>query len=332
MKLYDIAVVGASGLVGRKILEVLEERKFPCGRITAIASDKSYGREITVNRKNYKLQMLTPEIFKNSEFAFFSAGAAISHEYAPAAVKERAVVIDNSSAFRMNDDVPLIVPEVNRQEIFKHRGIISNPNCSTIQLVMVLSPLDKKFRIKRVVVSTYQSVTGKGNRGITQLQREIAKQPLEIEPAFPHVIAYNAIPHVDVFLDNGYTKEEFKVIHETRKILSNYDINLTVTCVRVPTIGGHCESVNIEFERKAAAEGIRDILSNTKGIKVVDEPQNNNYPMPIDSLDKDDVFVGRIRKDDSVRNGINLWIVSDNVRKGAATNAVQIAEELIKGK
>lgn len=335
MKLHDIAVVGASGLVGRKILEVLEERNFPGGRILAVASDASYGKEITVNRKNYKIKRLEPEVFKNVKIAFFSAGATVSHEFAPIAVKEGTIVVDNSSAFRMLDEVPLVIPEVNRQDIFQNKGIISNPNCSTIQLVMVLKPLDRVFKIKRVIVSTYQSVTGKGNRGLTQLEREInpLKAPQQLsEPAFAHEIAYNAIPQVDIFLDTGYTKEEYKVINETKKIMHNHDINITATCVRIPTIGGHCESVNIEFEKKINIKDIRNALSNTKGVKVIDDPLNSQYPMPINVMDKDDVFVGRIRLDNTVRNGVNLWIVCDNLRKGAATNAVQIAEEYIKGK
>lgn len=332
MKLHDIAVIGASGLVGRKILQVLDERNFPAGKILAVASDASHGREITVNKRNYTIRRLEPDVFKNLEFVFFCAGGTISHEYAPIAVKERALVIDNSSAYRMLDDVPLVVPEINRQDIFKNKGIISNPNCSTIQLVMVLKPLDVLFKIKRVVVSTYQSVTGKGNRGLMQLERETQRLEASAEPAFPHVIAYNVIPHVDIFLDDGYTKEEYKIIHETKKIMHNYDLHITATCVRVPTIGGHCESVNIEFEKKISIDQIRHALDEAKGVTVVDDPLNEQYPMPITAVEKDDVFVGRIRMDNTVKSGINLWIVSDNLRKGAATNAVQIAEEYIKGK
>ena len=332
MKLHDIAVIGSSGLVGRKILQVLDERNFPSGKILAVASDASHGREITINKKNHRIRKLEPDVFRNIEFVFFSAGATVSHEYAPIAVKEGAVVIDNSSAFRMADEVPLVVPEVNRQDIFQNKGIISNPNCSTIQLVMVLKPLDWLFKIKRVIVSTYQSVTGKGNRGLMQLEQELHKHEASGEPAFPHAIAYNVIPQVDIFLDTGYTKEEYKIMHETKKIMHNYDIGITATCVRVPTIGGHCESVNIEFEKKINIEDIRNALNSAKGVKVMDNPLNNEYPMPVTAMEKDDVFVGRIRLDNTVKNGVNLWIVSDNLRKGAATNAVQIAEEFIKGK
>jgi len=332
MKLHDIAVVGASGLVGRKILEVLEERSFPSGKIIAIASDLSQGREITVNKRNFVLRKLEAGSFKNIEFVFFTAGAPISRQYAPLAVREGAIVIDNSSAFRLDDDVPLVVPEINRQDIFKNKGIIANPNCSTIQLVMVLKPLDNLLKIRRVVVSTYQSVTGKGNRGVMQLQSELGHGTSNFEPAFAHAIAYNAIPQVDVFLEDGYTREEYKMIHETKKIMHNYKIQLTVTCVRIPTLGGHCESVNIEFDKRVNIEEVKAILSNTKGVTLLDDPANNLYPMPITAVDRDDVFVGRIRRDNTVKNGINLWIVSDSLRKGAATNAVQVAEELIKGK
>lgn len=333
MRLHDIAVVGASGLVGRKILQVLEERNFPYGKLIPVASDASAGKEISVSKKTYRLQKLTPEVFRNVEFALFSAGARISLEYAPIAVKEGTVVVDNSSAFRMNDDVPLVVPEVNRQAIFKHKGIIANPNCSTIELVVALKPLDNLYKIKRVIVSTYQCVSGIGNKGVSQLLSEINRAEEAHQPSiFPHKIAFNAIPHIDVFLDNAYTKEEIKVINETRKIMGRKDLQITCTCVRIPTLGGHGESVNIEFDKKFRLEDVRKALSEFPGIKVVDDPASLKYPMPIDSEDKDDVFVGRIRHDESVKNGLNMWIVSDNLRKGAATNAVQIAEELIKGK
>ncbi len=333
MRLHDIAVVGASGLVGRKILHLLEEREFPAGKIVAIASDASYGKEITVNKKNYKLHKLGPDVFKNLEFAFFSAGGAISLDWAPIAAKSGAVVIDNSSAFRMDKDVPLVVPEVNRDAIFKHKGIIANPNCSTIQLVVALKPLDNHFKIKRVVVSTYQSVSGIGNKGVTRLTKEIEDiNEIVDSSVFPHKIAYNAIPQIDVFYENGYTKEEMKVIGESRKIMGKPDMKITCTCVRIPTLGGHGESVNIEFEKKFSLENLRMVLAGAPGIKLVDDPEHLEYPMPIDANEKDDVFVGRIRYDESVKNGLNMWIVSDNIRKGAATNAVQIAEELLKGK
>ena len=336
MRLQDIAVVGASGLVGRKILELLIERNFPMGKIVAISSDASAGKDVLVKGRSFRLEKLTHDSFKNMEFVFFSAGGTVSHEYCPAAAKEGAIVIDNSSAFRMDPDVPLVVPEVNRADIFKHKGIISNPNCSTIQLVVALKPLDNLFKIKRVVVSTYQSVSGAGHKGISSLEAEIknletAHHHGELHP-FPHPIAYNVLPQVDIFFDDGYTKEEYKMINETRKILGKKEMNITATCVRVPVMVGHSESVNIEFDKKVNPAEVKDALRSFKGITVVDDPANNQYPMPIDCENKDDVFVGRIRQDNSVKNGINMWIVSDNVRKGAATNAVQIAEEYIKGK
>lgn len=333
MRLHDVAVVGASGLVGRKILELIEERDFPADKIIPIASDASVGREITVKNKVYKLQKLTPESFTHIEFAFFSAGAAISLLFAPEAAKRGAVVIDNSSAFRMEDDVPLVVPEVNRDDIFKHKGIIANPNCSTIQLAVALKPLDKHFKIKRVVVSTYQSVSGIGNKGVKKLYSELKNPDEQIDNSiFPHKIAYNAIPQVDVFYDDGYTKEEHKMINETRKILHKRDLNITVTCVRIPTLGGHGETVNVEFEKKFTLDEVRKILSSSKSVIVTDNPEEKLYPTPAASHEKDDVFIGRLRYDKTVKNGLNFWVVADNVRKGAATNAVQIAEEYIKGK
>lgn len=332
MRIHDIAVVGASGLVGRKILEIIQERKFEVGKVVAIASDSSTGKEINIHGKKYKLNKLEPNIFKNLEFAFFSAGAAVSNNWVPKAAAEGAIVIDNSSAFRMNDDVPLVVPEVNRQDMFKHKGIIANPNCSTIQLVTVLKPLDNAFKIKRVVVSTYQSVSGAGNKGITTLETELRNLESSVKSPFAHRIAYNAIPHIDVFFDDNYTREELKMINESRKIMGKKDLAITATCVRIPTLNGHGESVNIEFDKKADINDVKSFLSTAKGVTVIDDPANNVYPMPLNSAEKDDVFVGRIRKDESVKNGVNLWIVSDNIRKGAATNAVQIAEEYIKGK
>ena len=333
MRLHDIAVVGASGLVGRKVLQVLEERNFPVGKIVPIASDASSGKEITVNRKNYRLFPLSPDVFKNLEFAFFCAGGPVSMDWVPIAVKDGVTVIDNSSAFRLEKDVPLIVPEVNRDAIFKNKGIIANPNCSTIQLVTALKPLDNLFKIKRVVVSTYQSVSGIGNKGVSKLNKEIKELDEVVDTAvFPHKIAFNAIPHIDVFYENGYTKEEMKVISETRKIMDRPNMKITCTCVRIPTLGGHGESVNIEFEKKFKLQEIREALFTAKSVIVVDEPGELKYPMPADANEKDEVFVGRIRYDETVKNTINIWIVADNLRKGAATNAVQIAEELLKGK
>jgi len=331
MKVYNTVIVGASGLVGRKILQLLHERNFPAGDLQLVASDASIGKEIQMHGKTHRLSKLNEECFKGFHFAFFSAGAAVSHHWAPVAAKAGCVVIDNSSAFRMNSDVPLIIPEVNRNDIFNHKGIIANPNCSTIQLVVVLKPLHDKFKIKRVVVSTYQSVSGAGQKGVHRLTTEIRNEH-EGESPFAHPIAYNALPQVDVFFDDGYTKEEHKMINETRKILHHSALKITATCVRVPTVGGHGESVNIEFENKVTPEEIRRTLKDSKGIELVDNPERSEYPMPIQTLNKDEVYVGRIRTDESVRNGINMWIVADNIRKGAATNAVQIAEEFIKGK
>jgi aspartate-semialdehyde dehydrogenase len=330
MKLHDVAVVGATGLVGRKMVQVLEERKFPVNRLVLLASERSVGKEISFNGKQYAVQKLEPERFKHIEYALFSAGGAVSKEFAPVAVKYGATVIDNSSTFRMDESVPLIVPEVNRKQIFKNKGIIANPNCSTIQLVVALKPLHDSFRIKRVVVSTYQSVTGAGKKGVDQLQEELAGgKPRERK--FAHQIAFNALPHIDIFFEDGTTKEEFKMINETKKIMGE-NIKVTATAVRVPVTGGHSESVNIEFEKKCTVEGVRKVLREAPGVIVQDDPMNNVYPMPIHAHERDEVFVGRIRKDETVASGVNLWIVADNLRKGAATNAVQIAEALALGK
>ena len=311
------------------MVTVLEERNFPVGRLVLLASERSVGTEIQFHGRSVKVEKLESEKFNKVDYALFSAGASVSKVFAPEAAKRGVVVIDNSSAFRMETDVPLIVPEVNPTEAFKHHGIIANPNCSTIQMVVVLKPLHDAFHIKRVVVSTYQSVTGAGKKGINQLEDEIAKHPLR-EKKFPHPIAFNVLPHIDVFLENGYTKEEQKMMLETKKIMG-VDIPVTATTVRVPVIGGHSESVNIEFEHSCTAEQVRKILNEAPGIIVEDDPTINLYPMPLNAYGKNEVFVGRIRKDESIPSGINLWIVSDNVRKGAATNAVQIAELLIHG-
>lgn len=330
MKSYTIAVVGATGLVGRTMVEVLEERKFPVVRIVLLASQRSAGKETRFMGRSVAVEALSAERFRGVDYALFSAGAAVSKEFAPAAVRAGAVVIDNSSAFRMQKDTPLVVPEVNRNRIFDHRGIIANPNCSTIQLVVTLKPLHDEFGIKRVVVSTYQAVTGAGQKGVQQLEAELAGQHPP-QKKFPHQIAHNAIPQVDVLLEDGYSREEYKMINETSKIMGEA-INLTVTCVRIPTLGGHGESVNIEFRKKCSVDRVREVLRSAPGLEVIDDSSMNSYPMPVTAKGKDTVFVGRIRKDESVPNGVNLWIVADNVRKGAATNAVQIAEALAEGK
>lgn len=317
-------------MVGRAMVRVLEQRAFPVNRLVLLASERSVGKEISFQGKSIPVQKLEPEKFKNIEFALFSAGATVSKEFAPHAVRHGAVVIDNSSAFRMDEGIPLVVPEVNRRQIFKHKGIIANPNCSTIQMVVVLKPLHDRFTIKRVVVSTYQSVTGAGNKAVSQLHEELAgRTPKEMK--FPHPIAFNCLPHIDIFFDDGYTKEEVKMMKETQKIMGE-PIKVTATTVRVPVIGGHSESVNIEFGKKADLTEVREILSRAPGIILQDDPKNNVYPMPVNAHEKDEVFVGRLRLDSTVPNGINLWIVSDNIRKGAATNAVQIAEALALGK
>jgi aspartate-semialdehyde dehydrogenase len=328
---YNIAIVGATGLVGRKMLQILEERNFPVKDLKLLASERSEGIELSFNGERLKVEKLTEEKFKGVDIALFSAGADVSVKFVPEAVKRGCVVIDNSSAFRLEKDVPLVVPEVNAEKISQHKGIIANPNCSTIQLVVVLKPLHDKFKIKRVVVSTYQSVTGAGKKALDQLMFEI--QGLKPQtPKFPHQIAYNCIPQIDNFFEDGYTKEEHKIMKETKKILDDENIKITATCVRVPTIGGHAESVNIEFENKFSLEDIIQTLNQAPGVIVIDKPYESIYPMPIFSNEKDDVFVGRIRLDQSIENGLNLWIVADNLRKGAATNAVQIAETLTQMK
>ncbi len=331
MKQYEVAVVGATGLVGRKMVQVLEEKNFPVKNLTLLASERSVGKEIIFKGEKIKVKKLTPESFKGIEIALFSAGATVSKEFGPIAAKQGTVVIDNSSAFRMDPEIPLVVPEVNRNDIFKHHGIIANPNCSTIQMVVVLKPLHDKYRVKRVVVSTYQSVTGAGQKGVDQLDEELGKKA-GTTYKFPHKIAFNCLPHIDVFRDDGYTKEEYKMIFETTKIMGDDSIKVSATCVRVPVFGGHSESVNVEMEKGYDLKNVFELLKKSPGIIVEDDPAKNIYPMPLNAYDKDEVFVGRIRRDETAPNALNMWIVSDNIRKGAATNAVQIAEELIKGR
>lgn len=328
MKLYDISIVGATGLVGRKILEVLENRNFPVGKLKLFATEKSIGIHLDFKGKTFYVEKLTHDSLNGFEFVFFSAGGSVSKDFAPEASKKCGLIIDNSSIFRLEDWVPLIVPEVNPHRVTKHKGIIANPNCSTIQMVVALKPLHDKYKIKRVVVATYQAVTGAGQYAVDQLEDEIHNFPPR-KQKFPHKIAYNCLPHIDIFYEDGYTREELKIVNETRKIMEEPTLKITPTCVRVPVIGGHSEAVNVEFEKTFEIDDVRKILSNAPGIKVLDDPQNNIYPMPIVSHNKDEVFVGRIRRDNTLKNGLNLWIVADNLRKGAATNAVQIAEECI---
>ncbi len=330
MRLCTVAVAGATGLVGRKMIQILEERKFPVGDIRFLASDRSHGKEIEFNGKIHRVETLTPESFRGIDVALFSAGAATSKEFAPHAVRAGTLVIDNSSAYRMDPDVPLVVPEVNRKMIFHHKGIIANPNCSTIQMVVALKPLHDRWKIRRVVVATYQSVTGSGQKALSQLEQEVARlRPAERK--FPHQIAFNILPHVDVFLDDGYTREEHKMVQETKKIMGDDSIKVNATCVRVPVFGGHSESVNVEFEKAFDVAEARELLMKAPGVVVQDDPGKDLYPMPLTAWDRDEVFVGRLRRDDTIANGLSMWIVSDNLRKGAATNAVQIAEEWMKG-
>ncbi|HLE09488.1 MAG TPA: aspartate-semialdehyde dehydrogenase [Thermodesulfobacteriota bacterium] len=334
-KSYNIAVAGATGVVGREFLSILAQRNFPVGGIRLLASERSAGEKLAFKGKDEVVRLLSEETFEGMDIGLFSPGAKVSAVYAPVAAKAGCVVIDNTSHFRMDPGVPLVVPEVNPEAIadYKKKNIIANPNCSTIQMVVALKPIHDAFRIKRVVVSTYQSVSGAGKEAMEELSgqtRSIFNMKGIEKKVFPHQIAFNCIPHIDEFLDNGYTKEEMKMANETRKIMGDDSIKVTATTVRVPVFVGHSESVNIETEKRISPQDVRDILKKAPGVKVVDEPKKARYPMPIDSCEEDDVFVGRIRKDDTVENGINMWIVSDNLRKGAALNAIQIAEILIK--
>jgi aspartate-semialdehyde dehydrogenase len=322
-----VAVVGATGLVGTVMLKVLEERNFPLTELLPVASAKSAGKTIRFKGKDVKVLTIDEAIAAKPNIALFSAGGDTSLTEAPRFAAVGTVVIDNSSAWRMDPDKKLVVPEVNADVLTKQDKIIANPNCSTIQMVVVLEPLHKKYGIKRVVVSTYQSVTGTGVKAVEQLMNE--RKGISGEMAYPYTIDLNVIPHIDVFQENGYTKEEMKMIVETKKIMGDDSIQVTATTVRIPVMGGHSESVNIEFENDFDVAEVRQLLAQTAGLIVVDDPSNLKYPMPKDAHDKDEVFVGRIRRDESQKNTLNLWIVADNLRKGAATNAVQIAEYLL---
>jgi aspartate-semialdehyde dehydrogenase len=330
---YVVAVAGATGVVGREMVEILDERKFPVAELVPLASERSEGERIEFQGKNVVVRRLTKDSFKDVDIALFSAGGERSLEFAPAAVKSGAVVVDNSSAFRMDPTVPLVVPEVNAHAIAKHSGIIANPNCSTIAMVMALKPIHDKVKIERIVVTTFQSVSGTGKKAIDELaQQTVALLNFrDVETnIYPHQIAFNCLPHIDAFLDNGYTREEMKMVNETKKIMEDDSIRVTATAVRVPVFRCHSESVNIETEKKISANEVRAILSTAPGVIVYDDPQRNIYPLAIDVAGRDETYVGRIREDESIPHGINLWIVSDNLRKGAALNAVQIAEYLIK--
>lgn len=325
-----IAVVGATGLVGTKMLEVLAERNFPLTELIPVASEKSVGKEITFNGKKYKVHSMTDAIAAKPHIALFSAGGSTSLEWAPKFAEAGITVIDNSSAWRMDATKKLVVPEINAHELKATDKIIANPNCSTIQMVVALNPLHKKYKIKRVVVSTYQSVTGTGVKAVDQLMNERAGK--EGEMAYKYKIDLNVIPQIDVFTDNGYTKEEMKMVNETKKIMGDDSIRLTATTVRIPVMGGHSESVNIEFENEFEVKDIFEIMNSTKGVILQDDIANQIYPMPMNAHNRDEVFVGRIRRDETQPKTLNMWIVSDNLRKGAATNAVQIAEYLIEAK
>ena len=323
-----IAIVGATGMVGQVMLRVLEQRKFPLTELLLVASERSIGKKMSFRNEEFEIISMQAAIAKKPEIAFFSAGGDTSLEWGPKFAAAGATVIDNSSAWRMDPDKKLIVPEINARELGPEDKIIANPNCSTIQLVMALAPLHRKYKIKRVVVSTYQSITGTGVKAVEQLDNESKGKSGEM--VYPYPIDRNALPHCDVFEENGYTKEEMKLIRETKKILRDGTINVTATAVRIPVVGGHSESVNIEFEQDFDLATIRRDLHNFHGIQIQDNPDVNVYPMPIYAQGKDEVFVGRLRRDHSQPNSLNMWIVADNLRKGAATNAVQIAEFLLK--
>jgi len=330
---YVVAVVGATGAVGTEMIEVLEERKFPVTRLVPLASTRSAGGMVTFGGNEVPIEVLTKDSFAGVNIALFSAGAELSREFAPIAVKAGAVVIDNSAAWRMAPEVPLVVPEVNAHDIQRHKGIIANPNCSTIQMVVALKPLHDEARIKRIVVTTFQSVSGTGKDAMDELMAE-CQDLLSFKSAspkvYPYQIAFNCLPHIDDFLPSGYTKEEMKMVHETRKIMGDQSIHVTATTVRVPVYVGHSEAVNIETERKLSANEARAILSTAPGVRLYDDPAHKIYPMPLEVAGKDEVYVGRVREDESIANGLNLWVVADNLRKGAALNAVQIAEHLAK--
>ena len=329
---YQVAVVGATGVVGREMVSILEERSFPIDRLIPLASHRSAGTKLMFKGKEITVQELKENSFAGLDLALFSAGAEVSRQYAPLAVKAGCAVIDNSSAFRMEKDIPLVVPEVNPDAIGDRPGVIANPNCSTIQLVVALKPLHDKFRVKRVVVSTYQAVSGSGQKAVQELREQsrniLAGKAID-KTVYPHQIAFNCLPHIDAFLDNGYTKEEMKMVNETKKIFADDSIQISPTAVRVPVINAHSESVNVEMAGPVTAAEVREALDGAPGLKVIDCPEKNEYPLAIDGAGRDHVLVGRIRNDLTNPNAVNFWIVADNLRKGAALNAVQIAELLL---
>ena len=325
-----VAVVGATGMVGQVMLKVLAERDFPITELLPVASEKSVGKKVTYKDKEYTIISLADAVAAKPEIAIFSAGGGTSLEWAPKFAENGTTVVDNSSAWRMDPTKKLVIPEINASELTKEDKIIANPNCSTIQLLMALKPLHDKYTIKRAVVSTYQSITGTGVKAVQQLENEYEDK--EGEMAYPYPIHRNALPHCDVFQDNGYTKEEMKLTNETKKILGDDSVSVTATAIRIPVVGGHSESVNLEFENDFEESEVRKILNDFPGVTVQDNPDTNTYPMPIYAEGKDDVFVGRIRRDYSQPTSLNMWVVADNLRKGAATNTIQIAEYLIKNK
>ncbi len=328
MKKYNVAIVGATGLVGQTFLKVLKERNFPVEKLYLYASARSAGKTVNFVGKDYTVIELKDENIKDDiDVALFSAGGSMSKEYAPKFKAKGAIVVDNSSAWRMEKDIPLVVPEANPEALDGHNGIIANPNCSTIQVMPVLKVLADKYGLKRVVYSTYQAVAGSGQKGIDDLEANLKGEPSK---NYPHQIAFNLLPHIDSFLDNGYTKEEMKMVEETRKILGLPDLKVTATCVRVPVKMGHAVSVNVELEKSFDLKDVFKAFEEKEGVVVKDDVSKNVYPMPIEAEDTDEVYVGRIRRDESVENGLNLWVVADNIRKGAATNTIQIAETLIK--
>jgi len=333
MRGYRVAIVGATGLVGQEFIKVLEQRNFPMDSIQLLASDRSAGRKLFVNHREIEVKETVSESFKEIDIALFSAGAEISHHFSPVAAQSGAVVIDNSSAFRMVPTVPLVVPEVNPEDIKWHKGIIANPNCSTIQMVVALYPLHKVNPIKRIIVDTYQAVSGTGSAAVDELTTQ-ARQVLDgqstVPHVYPHQIAFNVLPEIDVFLDNAYTKEEWKLVEETRKIMHADNIAISATCVRVPVFTGHSEAVSVEFSQPMSPDEARRILAQALGVRVLDDPTVSLYPQPWSAAGTDEVFVGRIRRDTSHPNGLVMWVVADSLRKGAALNTIQIAEEMIK--
>ncbi len=330
---YIVAVVGATGAVGNEMIATLEQREFPVESLRLFASERSKGKSLEYQNRAVPVEVLTDKVFDGIDIALFSAGGDRSREFAPAAARAGCVVVDNSNAWRMDPEVPLVVPEVNPDDLDRHKGIIANPNCSTIQMVVVMKPIHDAARIRRVVVTTFQAVSGTGKKAMDELMNQTSdilnfREP--VPSVYPHQIAFNCLPHIDVFMENGYTREEMKMVNETRKILGDDSVMVTATTVRVPVFRGHSEALNIETEKKLSADETRAILSAAPGVLVYDAPEKNIYPLPVDAADRDNVYAGRIREDETIANGINMWIAADNLRKGAALNAVQIAEELVR--